>query len=102
MGSSEKCSETEFDTTSIEVNFCNTNDDTIGCETNSCETNSLRSEKSYSEPILPTEGAFVEEKSKIPRNRSMIEVSNTKPIAVKSKRGHSLSFSCDEGIVGSA
>jgi hypothetical protein len=66
------------------------------------ETNSLNSEKSYSEPSLPTEGACVEDKYKIPRNKSLVEVSKTKPIACKNKRGQSLSFSCDEGIVGSA
>lgn len=68
------------------------------------ETNSLNSEKSYSEPNLPTEGACVEDKYKIPRNKSLVEVSQTKPIICKNNKraGQSLSFSCDEGIVGSA
>jgi len=98
----ETCVETFTDLKVCET--CDTNScvfDTNSCETGFSETNSLKSEHSYSEPSLPTEGAFVEEKSKIPRNKSLIEFSHTKPILVK-KRGESTSFSCDEGIVGSA
>jgi hypothetical protein len=98
----ETCVETFNDLKVSET--CDTNScvfDTNSCETGFSETNSLKSDHSYSEPSLPTEGAFIEEKSKIPRNKSLIEFSHTKPILVK-KRGESTSFSCDEGIVGSA
>lgn len=98
----ETCVETCTDlcvTENFDTNSCIF--DTNSCETGFSETNSMKHEHSYSEPSLPTEGALIEEKLKIPRNKSLVEFSQTRPVLVK-KRGESTSFSCDEGIVGSA